>query len=514
MNLNNIPAFSNDDQEILTVRRDLSGGINTGTHGAIIGENEATNLQNVDIGTPGQCLLRKGNSLVATLATYPSLGVFGFNPDGGTEQLIVTTGNNIYSYDGTNTTLRSTVLSLPTLSYMTKIGEDGEGDVVVIQDGFGYPARLSQSYGLQYLSNASLSAPKSIANVYFRNRWFVLKSNNLYWSDAYSADYSIAFDQNNDFYRIPCGTERALIGLRDEGILCFGEDSVWAINPSVVPAATDLAAKIVDFGCVAPKSVVQVGDEVFYLSRDGVRGLFRSQQDKLQSKTSYPLSWKLKDQVDLINWSKVSGATAVYFDNKYLLAVPKDTTAYNNEVWVYYPLTEGWVVWTGWNVRDWAKIRVAGKEKLFYIDSVNGKLFEALSSSSYLDDGTTIHYVEESRKEDIGQPMVTKSGGEAYVKFLATGDSTVTISADFDDAGYNVLGTVNLLGNGLTFPLTFPVTFKDPNVIVEKFPIDSYGEWRTARVKVERNVASDAVAIKCLERGVVTFQDQFIPEEN
>jgi hypothetical protein len=136
---------------------------------------------------------------------------------------------------------------------------------------------MKADFTTELLSKASTAyqPPISKSNLYYRNRWWVLNSNNLYWSDAYSTDYSQAFDQDNDYYRIPVGSERAIVGLRDEGIICFGEDEVWGVNPSVDPVATDKPVKIVDYGCVARRSVVQVGDEIFYMSSDGVRGLFR-----------------------------------------------------------------------------------------------------------------------------------------------------------------------------------------------------------------------------------------------
>jgi hypothetical protein len=501
-----------DDTQIYVVRRDLSGGINDRSNGAVIADNEATNLLNIDIRTPGQTSLRNGSVGVTCLACI-SNGCFGFNPDGGTDRIFILNSNEIRSYDGTNTTLVGTGVSMPNLAYFTKIGESGEGDVVVMQDGTNRPYRINQSNAIQLLSNTSTAyqPPISIANLYHQNRWWVLKSNNLFWSDAYSTDYSQAFDQDNDYYRIPCGAERALVGLGEQGIICFGEDSVWGIPPSTEPTATDMATKIVEHGCVAPKSVVLVGNEIYYMARDGVRGLFQSQQDKLQSRTSYPMSYRLKDVVDF-SWAYINQATGVFFENMYLLAVPTDSSSYNNKVIVYSPPTNGWVVWDGMKVRDWAKVRINGKERLYYIDAVTGNFVEAFVAETYTDLGSPITYREEGRKEDLGMPFVTKSSGEVYVKFLATDETTVNIYAEFDDNGYELLGAFDITGSGVTFPVTFPVTFTNTATVTAKYHIDQYGEWKTCRIRVDKTASDDAV-VTVLERGILTFSDSYISEE-
>jgi hypothetical protein len=220
----------------------------------------------------------------------------------------------------------------------------------------------------------------------------------------------------------------------------------------------------------------------------------------------------LKSETAVINWNYVQNASAVFFENRYLIALPT-THNYNDTVWVYYPATGGWSVWTGWNVAEWAKVRIDGKENLYYIDSVNGNVVQALVEEVFTDLGLTINYSEEGRKEDVGIPMVSKSSGEIYVKFLGVSDTTAKVYAEFDDGGYNLLGSVTISGAGVTFPVTFPVEFSDAKTVTAKFPIDQYGEWKTVRIKVERTTTGDDTQIVVLERGVVTYSDQYIPEE-
>lgn len=506
-----------NENEIFVIRRDISGGINSRLHGSEIEDNQVTNLINVDLRTPGLSDKRAGSSLIEDLGNDAGTAAIGFNPAGGTNEVIVTHGLSVEGYTGAGSfTTHYTSLASSAECTIIKIGESGEGDVLAIQTGQGNALRMNQSHAFQDLGSTAGtgtdSPPQSLVNLWYRNRWWVLKSNLLYWSAAFSADYSAAFDTLNDTFNIPVGQERALVGLRDEGILCFGEDEVWGINPSTTPVGTDKPEKILDIGCVANKSVVQVGNDVFYMAVDGVRGLFRSQQDKLQLGQTYPLSWPLKTELAEINFAHVSKAVAIFFDNIYLIALPKDTSTYNNVVWAYFPQSNSWSVWEGWNVGAWAKVRFEGHEVLFYIDSNDGSVYQCLTGTT--DNGTVITYTEEGRKEDIGQPLQRKNGGEFFLRVLSTGDVDLSVYMEFDDGGYNELGSINALGNLLTFPVTFPVTFGSSNTLSKKFHLDSYGSWYQARYKIENNVSGEDSDVKILERGIVTYLDEYSPEED
>jgi len=178
------------------------------------------------------------------------------------------------------------------------------------------------------------------------------------------------------------------------------------VNPSVTPVATDKAEIILDIGCVANNSVVQVGNDVLYLATDGVRALFRSQQDKLQLGQTFPLSYPLKDEFANITFTNIEKATAVFYDNIYLIALPVDSSASNNEVWAYFPASNAWSVFKGWNVASWSKVRFSGQEKLYYIDSTDGDVYEAFTGTQ--DASGVIQFTEEGRKERSWQSSTKK----------------------------------------------------------------------------------------------------------
>lgn len=503
--------MARDDKELFFIRKDLSGGQNNRVHGSNIGDNQGTVLLNVDIGTPAQTSKRPGLTLVEDFSNNACTGLFGFEPDGGTNQLCVTDGSNLRTWPGSGSfTSRKSDFTSGLQTTILRVGESGENDVILVSNGTDNVFRMNQSYSFQDLGDTNTSPPKTKVFTYYRNRVWGLKSNLLYYSDAFPADYATAFDRTTNAFRIPCGTERALLGIRDQGIVVIGNDQVWGLNPSSTPAATDLPEKILDIGCAAGNTATQVGDDIYFLAYDGVRGVFRTQQDKLQQGASYPLSYVLKDEFASLSWAYINKACAVYFDNKYFISVPVDSSTYNNEVWVFYPASQGWMVISGWNVAAWSKMKVNGEERLYAADSTDGKVYRAWYG--YDDNGTAINYQEEGRKEDLGQPLVTKTGGVFKLRALSSGDYNISVYASIDDQSYTLLGTMNLAGNAPTLPISLPFTLADINILEEQFHLDSLGPWRQIRFKIQHNDTNGSDNIIFYDRTLTTYADEYQSE--
>lgn len=514
-----------DDQRLRVIRRSISGGMNNRQEGTVIGETQVTNLINVDIDVDGSSKKRKGTALLEDLGNDAGTGLFGFHPDGDANSLIATHGQKLENLDsplsGSFAEDKTNYTSGKQFRF-TKIFKSGTGDVLMASNGtdnvFEYDP--SDYTSPTDLGDTNTSPPKTQVIATFRNRYWALKSNLLYYSDASPSDYSTAFDRTNNAYRVPVGTDRAasadneissaIVPLRDTGLMILGKEEVWALAPSSTPAATDLPQRMLSVGCVAGKTAKLVGDDVLFLAPDGVRGVFRTQQDKLQLGQSLPLSFPIKKEFDSLNWSVINKATAVWWNNRYLIAVPVDSVAYNNEVWVYYPATQAWAVYTGWNVADWAKIDIGGEDLLYYIDSNDGKIFRAFAEVDQ-DAGSDFEFTEEGRREDLGLPLQKKNGGEVFIKAKATGASSLTVDVEFDEGGYNNVGSLSMEGNTIDFTgWSFPMNFQDPNIVKGKFHIDSYGSWYNARIRITNTDSDD---IELLERSIITYVDEYLDED-
>lgn len=502
-----------DEKRLVVSRRDFSGGENTRQHPSKINPNQLEVLENFDIGVPGQVTKIPGTSLIEDLGSNAGTGAFGFTPRLGTNELLVTEGVNLRGYTGSGTfTTHNSGFTTGLSTTMIKATCSGaNGDVVLISNGTDNVRQMLQDHTVTDLGTGNTDCPLTKVLTFFRNRVWALKANLLYWSDALPSTYDNVFDRTANNYNITVGEERALLGLRDLGLICLGADAVYGINPSVTPTATDKPEKILDIGCVAGNTAQIVGDDVYFLANDGVRGVFRTQQDKLQLGQTFPLSYPLKTEFDTINWSVISKACAVYFDNKYFLALPTSASSYNNRVWVYYPAIQSWMVITGWNVGAWGKVTFAGQEKLYYIDANDGTVNQAWTGTT--NSGSAIDGVLVSREEDCDSALQFKSGGEVEIEAQTAGNnSALTVSVAVDGGSFTVLGTVDLSSTGSpTLPIALPFALADQFIVRQKLHLDSIGRWKTLQIMIENDEANtDPIVISAYN--IISFVEEYMNE--
>ena len=504
-----------DDTPLYVVKRDLSGGVNTRQFEQIIQDNQAIKLQNILLETAGERALRSGRTDID--ATYPASAgtgvcLFGFDPDGGQFELLAVQKTNLSGWQLAGTFSNydtGFTTDLPTT--IVKVGMSGQNDIVLVSNGTDNVHSMYQNHTVTDLGNTNTSPPKTRAFAYHNNRVWALKSNLAYFSDAFPANYASAFDRTTDAFRVSTGTERAILTTRDQGLIFLGADQIWQLSPSLVPdPATDFPQKVLDIGCVSGDTAVQVADDIYFLAPDGVRGLFRTALDKLQTGQSFPLSFPLKDEFETINWNHIDLSCAVYFENKYILSLPVSGSAYNNSIWVYYPAYKAWVTYTGWNIARFAKIRVAGKELLYGIDSVTGSVYQLFSGLN--DDGVAIVYDEHSKAEDFGQPLIYKYGCEFKVK-VQGGSGTLIIYAAPDGRNWIQLGTLDTGLTTVTFPVSFPVVFGNGTETNGIFHLDDAGIIKFKRCKFRIYCTDIDAIITILESSVMAFPEAYLSED-
>jgi hypothetical protein len=177
-------------------------------------------------------------------------------------------------------------------------------------------------------------------------------------SDILDSD---TYDRVYATFRFNAGTADFTVGLHsfsDDKLLVFNRNSIHLVasSGSLATAQTQLLTN--EVGCVARDSIIQVGNNVLFLSDNGVYGANFQDLYNLRG-NEIPLSESINSTIKLINkdlWSKSSG---VYFDNRYYLAIPLDEEVvsvdaegnvsasfnrarFNNRVIVYNFLNKQW----------------------------------------------------------------------------------------------------------------------------------------------------------------------------
>lgn len=514
-------ATSPDDSFAYVLRRDLSGGVNTRAYEEEIGENQATQLDNCDIVTPGQVSKRPGSVLIGNdLGSSSIVALHNYEIQGDTDQLLCYEDNDLNKSEeeGNWTQLKGDFAASQTDVGMinAKMSGISPDDIAIVQNDSDNAFAIKSDGTALDLGNTagtgSDSPPITTVMAWYGNRVWCLKNDLLYFSASYSADYSSAFDTVSDVYRVPVGEERGIAPTRDTGMVIMGKHAIWGLAPSATPVATDQPQPLVtNYGVVSKKGWCMAGDDIFFFSTDGLRSLTRTIQDKLQAGVSYPISYTLKDSYDNISWEHIENLQMVYFDNKIIVAVP--TGVATTDVWIYYPATQAMVVAKDLAIRSIAKYKVDGEERLYigkYSDGVVHRFWYGYTDyGTTITNGSAINYEMITRAEDLGNPLAPKVGGEVEVTFESAGDYDVTVYASFDDSSWRELGTINLDVELVTFPVTFPVVFHDVNLAIGKFHLDRFGDWRKIQLKVSHNDTNDNKEISMLRYSITSYLQQY-----
>jgi hypothetical protein len=160
-------------------------------------------------------------------------------------------------------------------------------------------------------------------------------------SDILDSD---TYDKIYAQYRFNAGTSDFIVGLHsfaEDSLIVFNRNSLHTVQNTTSLEAASVRLLTNEVGCVARKSIVQVGNQVIFLSDNGVYGTQFLDEYNLRG-TETPLSEPINETINQINKEAWSNSVAVYFDNRYYLAVPVNGSTSNNAILVFNFLNKQW----------------------------------------------------------------------------------------------------------------------------------------------------------------------------
>lgn len=347
--------------------------------------------------------------------------------EGGAHGLAV--GDYIYVIDNGSTTLveneRYTVATVPSSLIFTVKAQvpDATATTVVwskqISQGKGFihmpaPGWATYHQGrlwMPYEFEPTVSGPLA------RNRTDELIASDVLDSDTY--------DALEHQFRVTAG-----IADHVEGLHAFAEDNLLVFNRNSIHIIAGVSGSLADtqvrlvtdeIGCVARRTIVQIGNEVLFLSDNGVYAAEFGDLYNLRG-AGVPLSESIKATLDRINRAYAYLSLAAYYNNRYYLAFPIDDSMVNNALLIYNFLNKGWesldTNQSGWDIQN---LIVASSETG---GSGLGRIYAISSNGS-------IHILDE--RED-GFDYISTSPGVAPVAY--------PISSSVTTRQYN-LGTMS-----------------------------------------------------------------------
>jgi hypothetical protein len=376
--------------------------------------------------------------------------------------------------------------------------------VTVVNGGSGYsgaPTVTIIGNGTGATATATVSPPPAnlrlIVNA--ENRLFGVGSgvhrNTLYASDL--LDPSVWDLTNSIVVNGDDGDQiTAVVPYYRNRLIVFKKRRVFQVDiPSDATSAADWIVSIIsnNTGCVATGTAVQVSSDILFLSDNGIRSLVRSVADDFSS-VGIPISEVVKDVIQTINTDSIRVATAIYYDNRYFLAIPTGANDYNDTLLVYNTALSAFEGTWSPQVMQFTLTNFNQEGSRAMFKKTNGiieryagyKSPAGTTSSDYKDAGADYSSYVRTKDFNFSDPFSLKYGSHFEVIFdnSYSTDATIAIQRDIDVGDIDVASNINIASSVLTLPFTLPAIL--PTSVKKKLASDlrKYEKWRLLNIKI------------------------------
>lgn len=197
------------------------------------------------------------------------------------------------------------------------------------------------------------SFPMTSTAIYHKNRIFCKYSKDEIAVSDYltnvNGDWD--FDLTIQAMTVNLGDEQEITGFHPwvkDNVLVFKDNSIYIAKfsddtstPNIVLANSFVENLTMELGCVAKNSIANVGNMVFFLSKNGVYGLEPQLDANLLANTA-PMSIDVQKYIDKINQKFVKNAVGVVYNGRYYLSIPLDDSEVNNYTLIYNLTNKAW----------------------------------------------------------------------------------------------------------------------------------------------------------------------------
>ena len=235
------------------------------------------------------------------------------------------------------------VTNSTTFKFITNVvNQSGKNGTIEkpMSEGLGFTHMPAPKYGVYHQRRLAVPYRYSVSastDTYADRKIF----DEILISDILDTD---TYDQVYGQFRFNAGKSDFNVGMlsfSDDKLVVFNRNSIHIVvgNGDLSGFQSQLLTD--EVGLTARNSAIQVGNQILFLSDNGVYGLSFVDLYNLRG-NEVPLSESIQKTIDTINKAHVDKASAVYFDNKYYLAVPTGTSTINNTLLIYNFLNKSW----------------------------------------------------------------------------------------------------------------------------------------------------------------------------
>lgn len=259
---------------------------------------------------------------------------------------------------------------------------------------------------------------------------------------------TVDWDFTNRQFRLGAGDGDPVVGMasmQTTVMAVFKRNSVWLVNTDPLNDAAfstgirGFSAAAVSgnigygVGIVGRDAWAPYGNDILFMSQDGVRSVQRMQAAAGQWQLTAPISQPIQPYIQRINQSAWSGIVAKSYLEFVFFFVPLDNSVTNNYVLVYNARLQTWLgAFTNWNGLCAEVTRFGGLVKFVFGD-ITGKVnqwkdtLDNQADNTYLDNGVGYPTQVWSKSYQFGEQITNKTGNNLNVRFTA-GNANVLFS--------------------------------------------------------------------------------------
>jgi hypothetical protein len=244
-------------------------------------------------------------------------------------------------------------------------------------------------------------------------------------------------------------------------------------------------------GCVAKRTMCQLGQDMFFLSRNGVMKVTPQEATDTNVLVPLPVSQPIQDVINNIRWAFADSSCAVSYNNHYILSVPVNSND-PDTVLVFSYVTNSWAgIWRNQQILEFCEQPYLGGTRLV-CGYVNGSVKESRDyiqenlelAQDFTDDGVAVKSEIVSRAMFFNDDMSPKTPYYLEIEFFSkTGNIEVYAILDGSNPVPLEEGVFSLV-SAVKLPFMLPVFLVKPRWVRKKFPLWPLGQFRELQIKI------------------------------
>lgn len=398
-------------------------GFNQFEHSQFLAPGETQSAQNMDIQDGNLSVCKGFSKYIGTpLASgIKTLMVFYKNNTDGTvsSYLLAATSTTLYKWDGISWVSIKTGLTSGYFEYINY--QKNMTDLIIMTNGneavFKWDGATVTDLGGNPPKFTSLS-------LHYERVWGTgIKSNpnQVAYSDALNPEDWTQSVNTGGIIELPTWDGGKCIAVTSifDNIVIFKTRNIFKIY-GTYPGEYANKAVFTSTGAIAKRSIVNAVTVAFFLANDGIYAYNGSQTQLISS--------PIKDIMNSMNDSYADKACGVFYDNKYILAIPTGSSTVNDTLIEYDTLKQSFNVKRGINVNDF--VEYEGKLLFCNDDSITGNSYVYEYGSGISFNSNVINAFWETPETDFNAPNASKTSTYIYATFQGSGQ--LQIDSIFD----------------------------------------------------------------------------------